>query len=302
MDNRSPLNVASVDVEEHFQVSGFESVVRRDSWTGHESRVEANTLRILDLFDEVGTQATFFVLGWVAERHPELVRRIAGRGHEIASHGYSHRLIYTQTPDEFRDETERSKKLLQDLSGQPVDGYRAASFSITRRNLWALDILAESGFRYDSSLFPVLHDRYGIPGANRRLHELRTPAGHSLVEVPPSTVPVGRAILPVGGGGYLRLYPLRLTRWALERLNRREGLPLVLYIHPWEVDPGQPRIGAPWLSRFRHYYGLRSTVGKLRTLMTRYPFGTISRVIEEHLDAAGPVTDLRQAVETSQAV
>jgi polysaccharide deacetylase family protein (PEP-CTERM system associated) len=286
--NRAILNAASVDVEEHFQVSGFASVVHRDRWDSYESRVENNTLRLLDLFDEVDVKATFFVLGWVAERHAGLVRRISDRGHEVASHGYSHRLVYDQQPTEFRSETARSRRLLQDLSGQPVTGYRAASFSITRRSMWALDVLAEEGFTYDSSLFPVLHDRYGVPGGRRQIHELRTPGGHRLVEVPPTTVTVGRATVPVGGGGYLRLYPPPVTRWAVKRLNGRERMPVILYVHPWEVDPGQERIRAPLLNRFRHYYGLGSTTRKLRDLLTRFPFGTMSRVIAESLGADGP--------------
>ena len=281
------LNAMSVDVEEHFQVSGFESVVRRGTWESFPSRVEANTDRLLGLFEDAGISATFFVLGWVAERHPQIVRRIAARGHEVASHGYSHKLVYNQTPAEFRHETTLSRRILQDTSGQPVLGYRAASFSITHKSLWALDVLAEAGFDYDSSLFPVLHDRYGLPGAPRRIHRLRTPAGHTLVEVPPSTLALGRAILPMAGGGYLRLYPLRVTRWAIERLNRREGLPAVLYVHPWEVDPQQPRIRAPWLSRFRHYLGLSSTTHKLRDLSRRYRFGPLRQVIAESLPVEG---------------
>jgi len=277
----SILNVASVDVEEHFQVSGFADVVPRDRWESHESRVESNTDRLLDLFDRAGIKATFFVLGWVGERHPAMVRRIADAGHEIGSHGYSHRLIYDQTPEEFRSETHRSRRFLQDTTGQPVNGYRAASFSITRRNLWALDILAECGFQYDSSLFPVLHDRYGIPGALRQMHRLETPAGHRLLEIPPSTLPLGRAMLPVAGGGYLRLYPRALTTWAIDRLNRLESMPAVMYIHPWEVDPEQPRIAARWTNRFRHYNGLRRTESKLMSLFQRFRFGPLADVIIE---------------------
>lgn len=275
------LNAASVDVEEHFQVSGFADVVAPESWERHESRVERNTDRLLELFDRASVKATFFVLGWVAERHPAMVRRVADAGHEIGSHGYSHRLIYNQTPEEFRGETERSRRFLQDTSGQPVNGYRAASFSITSRNLWALDILAECGFRYDSSLFPVLHDRYGIPGGLRRIHRLETPAGHRLLEIPPSTLRLGRAMLPVAGGGYLRLYPRAMTVWAIDRLNRLESMPAVLYIHPWEVDPEQPRIAARPLNRFRHYNGLRRTESKLADLFRRFRFGPLAQVIRE---------------------
>ena len=275
------LNAVTVDVEEHFQVSAFEDVVRREDWGSIPSRVEANTRRLLDLFEEAGVKATFFVLGWIAERHPHLVRKIADCGHEIASHGYSHKLVYEQEPEEFRDETVRSRKILQDHSGQPVLGYRAASFSIVRRNLWALDILAETGFSYDSSLFPVVHDRYGIPGAPRRIHRLTTPGGKTLIEVPPSTVPLGKMMIPVVGGGYLRIYPTTISRRAVGWLNRREGIPAVVYVHPWEVDPEQPRIRGSLRSRLRHYSGLRTTMNKLRDLLGRYRFGPIRDVMSE---------------------
>lgn len=273
------LNALTVDVEEHFQVSAFEGVIRREEWDSMPSRVEANTDRLLDLFDEIMVRATFFTLGWVARRHPALVRRIADRGHEVASHGDSHRLIYTQSPEEFRQETRDSRRVLQDASGQPVVGYRAASFSITRRNRWALDILAEAGFTYDSSVFPVVHDRYGVPGAPRFAHRLRTPGGSTLLEFPPSTVRLGRVVLAMAGGGYLRLYPAAATRWAIRRLNRREGLPAMVYMHPWEVDPGQPRVAASWSRRFRHYVGLSGTMRKIRELATEHRFGPVREVL-----------------------
>jgi polysaccharide deacetylase family protein (PEP-CTERM system associated) len=272
------LNAMTVDVEEHFQVSGFEGTVRREDWASLPSRVSENTERLLDLFDETRIQATFFVLGWVAERHPRLVRSIADRGHEIASHGYSHRLAYSQTLEEFRHETLLSKRLLEDASGRTVSGYRAASFSIDGRNLWALDVLAEAGFTYDSSLFPVRHDRYGIPGAPRHPYRARTPRGASLIEVPPSTLRVGNAVLPVAGGGYLRLYPLALTLWAISRIHRTDRMPVVIYVHPWETDPSQPRIAAPLLSRLRHYVGLAGTLPKLRRLAARFRFGPMSEL------------------------
>jgi polysaccharide deacetylase family protein (PEP-CTERM system associated) len=280
-----PRNALTVDVEEHFQVSAFESVVDRAGWDSIPSRVEANTERLLELFARAGVHGTFFVLGWVAERHPDLVRRIAGAGHEIASHGQTHRLIYDQDPETFRAETHRSRATLQDLSGQPVSGYRAASFSITRQSLWALDVLVEEGFAWDSSVFPVLHDRYGVPGARRGPHRLRAPGGGELLELPPSTVALGRATLPVGGGGYLRLYPLAVTAWAIRRLNRRDGLPAVVYVHPWEVDPEQPRIRASFRSRFRHYTGLRTTAPKLGRLLERFRFGTMSELAADHASA-----------------
>jgi len=274
-------NVLTVDVEEHFQVSAFESVVRREDWDSFPSRVIANTDRLLDLFEEAGVSATFFVLGWIAERHPGLVRGIGERGHEIASHGYGHRLAYTQSSEEFRRETVRSKALLEDASGQAVVGYRAASFSIDSRNLWALDVLVETGFTFDSSLFPVVHDRYGIPGAPRHPYRVRTPGGNTLVEIPPSTLRFGRAVLPVAGGGYLRLYPLAFTRWAIERLNRREGMPAVVYVHPWETDTEQPRIAASLPRRFRHYVGIGGTIIKLKSLAARFRFGPMGPLARE---------------------
>lgn len=273
------LNAMTVDVEEHFQVSAFEGLIRRENWEAIPSRVEANTERLLDLFGEAGVHSTFFVLGWIGERYPGLVRRIADLGHEVACHGYSHKLAYQQEPEEFRHEVVLSRRILQDASGQSVEGYRAASFSIGRQNLWALDTLAEAGFVYDSSLFPVLHDRYGIPGAPRHIHRLRTPGGMTLVEVPPSTLAFGRATLPFGGGGYLRIYPGGFSRWAVRRLNQRERMPAIVYVHPWEVDPGQPRIRANWPRRLRHYWGLNTTTRKLRDLMEHYRFGPIRQVI-----------------------
>jgi polysaccharide deacetylase family protein (PEP-CTERM system associated) len=277
----------TVDVEEHFQVSAFADVVSRDTWDSSPSRVENNTLRLLDLFDTADVRATFFILGWIAERHPDLVKSIAARGHEIASHGYSHKLVYDQDPREFRSETLLSRRILQDTSGQPVAGYRAASFSIGRGNLWALDVLAEVGFEYDSSIFPLIHDRYGMPGAPRHIHRLKTPGGMTLVEVPPSTLCFGKATLPIAGGGYLRIYPAAFGRWTIRRLNQRERMPAIVYVHPWEVDPDQPRIRAPILSRFRHYVGLRKTADKLRDLLTRFEFGPVCDLIAE---AAGHET------------
>jgi polysaccharide deacetylase family protein (PEP-CTERM system associated) len=274
------LNAMTVDVEEHFQVSGFENAIRRDDWDVIPSRVEANTSRLLDFFDEVQVKATFFVLGWIAERHRGLIRGIAERGHEVGSHGYSHRLIYTQAPEEFREETVRSKALLEDVTGSEIRGYRAASFSIGRANLWALDVLAEAGFHYDSSLFPIVHDRYGIPGAARHMRIVKTPGGGRIVEVPPSTIRLGRLVVPFGGGGYLRLFPSGWTRWAIGRLNARETMPAVVYVHPGEVDPHQPRVAAPLRSRFRHYVGLNTTLLKLRKLTTAHRFGTMLALID----------------------
>ncbi len=277
-------NALTVDVEEHFQVSAFEGVVQRRDWDSMPSRVEENTVRILDLLDEAEVRGTFFVLGWVGEKHPDLVRAIARRGHEVGCHGYSHKLVYEQTREEFREELVRSKKILEDAAGEPVDSHRAASFSICRESLWALDILVECGFRRDSSLFPIRHDRYGMPDAPRRPCLLRTPGGGVLLEVPPSTIKVAGLTLPVAGGGYLRLYPERFTHWAIRRLNRR-GIPANVYVHPWEIDTEQPRVtGLPWKSRARHYVNLKTTLGKLRGLLAAHRFGPVREIIDETAD------------------
>ena len=277
------LNAMTVDVEEHFQVSAFDGSVSRDDWHQHPSRVIDNTNRLLDMLDDASVKATFFVLAWIAEKYPRIVGDIARRGHEIASHGYAHRLVYTQSPDEFREETRRSQCLLQDQCGQPVVGYRAASFSIGASNLWALDVLADLGFQYDSSIFPIVHDRYGMPNAPRRVHAVKTSSGATIVEVPPSTLRFGKVNIPIAGGGYLRFLPLSLTSRAIRRLNSRDESPAIVYIHPWEIDPGQPRLSGPWLSRFRHYTGLNGTRRKLTGLMQTFRFGPVSEIIEEVL-------------------
>jgi len=270
----SVTNALTVDVEDYFHVSALATSIDRDSWSTRESRVVGNTHRLLDLFGQFGVLGTFFVLGWVAERHPRLVKEIAARGHEVACHGYSHRLVYEQSPEEFRTETARSKSLLEDITGGAVLGYRAASYSIVRKSLWALDTLVELGFAYDSSIFPVRHDRYGIPDAERAPHRMSTPGGRSIVEWPLSTARVAGQRLPVSGGGYFRLLPYWLTRWGLASINRRELRPFVFYLHPWEIDPDQPRIPATWLSRFRHYTNLEKCEERLRRLLGEFRFGT----------------------------
>lgn len=274
------LNAMTVDVEDYFHVAALATAIDRRDWGRWESRVERNTQRLLDMFAEHGLRATFFVLGWVAERHPQLVREIAAAGHEIASHGYSHQLVYRQRPEEFRQETQRAKALLEDQLQQPVLGYRAASYSITRQSLWALDILAELGFVWDSSIFPVRHDRYGIPGTPRWPHRLQTPAGHTLIEFPLSTWQLGQYRLPIAGGGYFRLYPYGLTRAGLASINRRAQRPFIFYLHPWEIDPEQPRVKAGLLSTFRHYNNLAKCEGRLRRLLDDFAFTTVGRVLE----------------------
>jgi polysaccharide deacetylase family protein (PEP-CTERM system associated) len=266
-------NALTVDVEDYFHVSALAPSIHRDSWSSRESRVVRNTHRLLDLFEQFGVRGTFFVLGWVAERYPQLVRDIAARSHEVACHGYSHRLVYEQSAEEFREETLRSKTLLEDVTGSAVLGYRAASYSIVRKSLWALDTLAELGFAYDSSIFPVRHDRYGIPDAERAPHRLSTPGGKVIVEWPLSTASIAGFRLPVSGGGYFRLLPYWVTRWGLASINGREQRPFVFYLHPWEIDPGQPRVSTSWLSRFRHYTNLEKCEERLRRLLGEFRFG-----------------------------
>jgi polysaccharide deacetylase family protein (PEP-CTERM system associated) len=271
-------NALTVDVEDYFHVSAFAGSIDRKDWNNYPLRVERNTQRLLELFDNNGIKVTFFVLGWVAERVPRLVSEIAAMGHEVACHGYSHQLVYDQTVEEFREETLRSKALLEDISQTPVRGYRAASYSITERSLWALDVLAEAGFTYDSSIFPIRHDRYGMPGTPETPYQLKSPAGQSIVEFPLSTARLFGMHLPVAGGGYFRLYPYRLTKFGLSRINSNNH-PFIFYMHPWEIDPGQPRIDAVLLSRFRHYNNLHRFEGRLRRLMEDFHFGTVLDVL-----------------------
>jgi len=267
-------NALTVDVEDYFHVAALAPSIHRDSWISRESRVVGNTQKLLAIFEEFDVRGTFFVLGWVAERYPQLVRDIAAHGHEIACHGYSHRLVYEQSPQEFYQETHRAKNLLQEITGSAVLGYRAASYSIVRESLWALDILVELGFVYDSSIFPVRHDRYGIHDAERAPHRMATPTGKYIVEWPLATARILGFRLPVAGGGYFRLFPYGLSRWGLASINRRELRPFVFYLHPWEIDPAQPRVSASWLSRFRHYTNLGKCEERLRRLLAEFRFST----------------------------
>jgi polysaccharide deacetylase family protein (PEP-CTERM system associated) len=272
------VNAMSVDVEDYFHVSVFDGIVPRSAWDRMESRVRANTERLLDLFDEFHVRSTFFVLGWVGGRHPELVRLIAERGHEVASHGYAHRLIYDQTPAAFREDVHRAKTILEDAAGCRVMGYRAPSYSITPRSLWALDILIEEGYEYDSSIFPIRHDRYGIPISDRRPYRIERSAG-TLIEVPGSTTRLWPLNLPVAGGGYFRILPYWWTKWGIARLNRLERRPAIFYLHPWEIDPGQPRLQAGRLGQFRHYRNLERTEDRLRQLLTDFRFDAIEPLV-----------------------
>lgn len=271
------VNAMTVDVEDYFQVSAFDRVVSRARWEALDSRVVPNTRRVLSLFAETKVRATFFVLGWVGERFPYLVREIAAAGHEIASHGYHHQLLYTLTPGQFREDVRAAKAVLENAVGAPVLGFRAPSFSIVESSLWALDILVEEGYTYDASIFPIRHDRYGIPNAERHAHVLHRGPG-ILLEVPGSTVRVGRVNLPVAGGGYFRLLPYGWTRWGIRHVNEQERKPVVFYFHPWELDFEQPRMNVGMTTTVRHYAGVRRYPSRLRRLVRDFPFDTMSDV------------------------
>ncbi len=275
------INALTFDIEDYFQSESFKKVVSSSKWDTYPSRVVENTRRILRLLREYNTSATFFILGWIADRYPELVQEIAADGYEIATHGYWHELIYRQTPDQFAADLQKSLKAIhQALGNCPVAGYRAPTFSITDKSLWALDILREHGIKYDSSIFPVtVHDRYGISNANRFASKIN----EDLWEFPLSTIQLGKRNLPVAGGGYFRLLPLSVTRCAIRRINA-EGQPAVIYLHPWEFDPEQPRISkASLLSRFRHYLNLDKTESRLRTLLQEFQFGSMNQVFSVQL-------------------
>jgi len=269
------VNALSIDVEDYYQVEGFSSQVRFDEWPSYESRVTGNTWRLLELLRAHRVKATFFILGWIGERFPGVVRAIHQEGHEVASHGYRHRLLYTMTREEFREDTKRAKAVLEELCGGPVIGYRAPCFSIIQRNLWCLDTLHDLGFQYDSSMFPVHHDRYGIANGARTPYYHSLPEGRRLLEFPLATAQLLGKNVPVAGGGYFRLFPYRFIRWAIRRLNHQEGAPAVIYLHPWEIDPAQPRIEGSLLNRFRHYVNLSKTEPRLRQLLKDFQFAPI---------------------------
>lgn len=274
------LNAFSVDVEDYFQVAALAPAIPVESWPSQEYRVEANTEVILKLCAEKGVRGTFFILGWVAEKSPNLVKRIAAAGHEIACHGFSHQLIYRQTREVFREETFRAKRFLEDVIGTAVTGYRAASFSITRDSLWALDTLIDAGFEYDSSVFPIHHDRYGIPGASPEPGKITAPSQRTLVEFPMSAAKFFGVQVPVSGGGYFRILPYWVTRAGLKQINQEAGRPFTFYLHPWEVDPGQPRVNVKAFSRFRHYTNLHRCEARLRRVLGDFRFGTMREVLE----------------------
>lgn len=267
----------TVDVEDYFQVSAFEKVIQRDQWNDWPCRVERNTHRVLDLFNAHRVKATFFMLGWVAERYPSLCQRIVADGHELASHGYSHVRVINQTPQEFREDIVRTKKLLEDISGQPIRGYRAASYSIGASNLWALKELEQTGHEYSSSIYPIKHDLYGMPDAPR--FAFRPHAQDGILEVPITTVIVSGKKMPCGGGGFFRLYPYAFSRWALQRVNKQDGQSGMFYFHPWEIDPDQPRPSPVSLrTRFRHYLNLHRMEQRLTSLLKDFSWGRMDHI------------------------
>jgi polysaccharide deacetylase family protein (PEP-CTERM system associated) len=275
------LNVLTVDVEEYFHPTEVQATVNQSRWTALPSRIDDQISRILDLLDSKSTKATFFILGWVAERHPRTVRKIVAAGHEIACHSYAHQLVYSLTPQEFRIDTRRAVACIEDASGVTPHVYRAPSYSITKKSLWALEILVEEGFTHDSSIYPIAHDRYGMPGSARFAHIIETPAG-PIKELPIATVKLsGDRVAPIGGGGYLRLLPYRYTSAGIRRLNRDERQPACVYFHPWEIDAEQPRLASSLIARLRTYTGVKGMPQKLDRLLTEFQFSTFSDVCDE---------------------
>jgi polysaccharide deacetylase family protein (PEP-CTERM system associated) len=271
-------NALSVDVEDWFQVGAFESVIDRKDWDSLECRVERNTDAVMALFDKAGVKATFFTLGWVAERYPALIRRIVGAGHEIASHGYGHDRVFTFTPEQFATDLLRSRKLIEDAAGVAVTGYRAPSFSIDQRTPWAHEILAEQGYTYSSSVAPVKHDHYGWADAPR--FAFRPIAGSDFLEIPVTTAELGSRRLAAGGGGFFRLLPYGFSRWAINQVNGREARPAIIYFHPWEIDPDQPRVAnAPIKSKLRHYTKLDVMAEKLTRLSTEFSWDRLDNIV-----------------------
>ena len=268
-------NALTIDVEDYFQVSAFAPYIRRDEWDTRECRIERNVNRILDMLADCDTQATFFTLGWVAERYPQIVRRIVAEGHELASHGYGHERASDLTEAAFTTDVTRAKKLLEDIAGVPVLGYRAPSFSIGTGNLWAFDVLARAGHRYSSSIYPIQHDHYGMPDSPRFAYRL----GSGMLEIPVTTLRMGKRNLPSSGGGYFRLLPYAVSRWMLRRVNRQDRESAVFYFHPWEIDPGQPRVaGIDAKTRFRHYVNIGRTEPRLHSLLADFRWGRMDQI------------------------
>jgi polysaccharide deacetylase family protein (PEP-CTERM system associated) len=272
----SITNAISIDVEDYFQVSAFENTINRGDWGSLEHRVEKNMRLILDLLNEKQVKGTFFVLGWIAERYPDIVKSIISGGHELASHGYGHQRVRDLTPEQFRDDVSRAKSILEDISGLQIKGYRAPSYSIGKENIWALDVLAQTGHIYSSSIYPIQHDHYGFPEAPRFIfRDKRT----GLIEIPITTVKVLNRLRPAGGGGFFRFYPYKATRWLIQQVNQIDMQSAVFYMHPWEIDPGQPRQKNISLkTRFRHYLNLDKTEGRFTRLLEDFSWGRMDDV------------------------
>ena len=277
----SLFNAMTVDVEDYYHVQAFADVIRQGEWDLYPSRVEHNTMRLLEIFAKRQIRATFFVLGWVAEKCPRLVKVICAANHRIGCHSYAHRMICAGDKRDFRDDLRRAKQAIEDRAGIAVSSFRAPSYSVTTQTLWALDILCEEGFDYDSSIFPIVHDNYGIPEAPRFPHIKNLRSGGQIREFPPSTIRILGNNIPVAGGGYLRLFPYRITRWAIRHLNEAERQPAMVYLHPWEIDPDQPRIDAPWRSRFRHYQNLQSMEAKFLKLLDDFSWGPMEEALAQ---------------------
>ena len=281
------LNALSIDVEEYFHPTEVQAFLDPTEWSGLPSRVEHQTQQLLDLLAAHRTKATFFVLGWVAERHPRLLRAIMDAGHEIGCHSYAHQLVYRLTPEEFRRDTEKAVAAVADAVGITPRIYRAPSYSITSQSFWALEILVECGFTHDSSIYPISHDRYGIPGFQRHHHVIETAAG-PITEVPIATAKLSRgSVIPIGGGGYLRLLPYCYTAAGIRRVNAEERQPACIYLHPWEIDPHQPRLASGAIARARTYFGLKGMLGKLDRLLSDFEFSTMTRVYGQATQAIG---------------
>lgn len=271
------LNAITIDLEDYYQVTAFDHIIDKCNWETMESRVQQNLEKVLSILDEYKIKATFFALGWIAERHPISIRTIFNEGHEVASHGYNHEIINHLSKESFKEDITKTKKILEDITGCKVKGYRAPTFSINNSSFWALNILCQQGYSYDSSIFPIIHDRYGMPHAKRFPHIIKL-SGVGIKEFPPSTIKFFHWNFPIAGGGYLRLLPIKFIEWGIKRINEIEKQPAIIYIHPWEFDPAQPRIPTSRLSRFRHYVNLDSTENKLRHLIKNFKFTTLSKL------------------------
>jgi polysaccharide deacetylase family protein (PEP-CTERM system associated) len=293
------VNGLSVDVEDWFQVGAFEDVIARGEWDSIKTRVEDNVYRVLDLFAAADVRATFFTLGWVAKRHPEMIRRIVAGGHEIASHGYDHARVFTFTRREFAEDIRKARAIIEDCAGVAVTGYRAPSFSIDGRTPWAFAELAEQGYAYSSSVAPVVHDHYGWPEAPR--FAFRPLPWSQMIELPVTTAILGGRRVAAGGGGFFRVLPYAFSRWAIRQVNRRDGRPAVFYFHPWEVDPDQPRVAhAPMRSRLRHYTGLEKMAAKLGGLVREFRWGRMDMVAHREAARAGELAPPNPAPELAR--